>query len=78
MLVITQPAQEAIAGTQIAVEGKSDPGAAVTINGQEIRKNKDGSFSQILSLTPGEHTITVAAVGQNGKKTTQQRTVRVR
>ncbi len=77
-LIITQPAQAAVAGSQIVVEGKADPGAAVTINGQEIKKNKDGSFSQILSLTPGEHTITVEAAGQNGKKTTQQRTVRVK
>ena len=78
MLIITQPTAETIAGTEIAVEGKSDPGAAVTINGQEIRKNKDGSFSQILSLTPGEHTVTVTAVGQNGKKAIEQRTVRVK
>lgn len=77
-LIITQPAAEAVAGVEVAVEGKSDPGATVTINGQEIKKNKDGGFSQILSLTPGEHTITVMAVGQNGKKATAQRTVRVK
>ena len=78
MLIITQPSEETVAGEEVAVEGKTDPGAAVTINGQEIRKNKDGNFSQILSLTPGEHTITVTAVGQNGKKATAQRTVRVK
>lgn len=77
-LIITQPAEAAVAGAEVAVEGKTDPGAAVTINGQEIKKNKDGGFSQILSLTPGEHTITVTAVGQNGKRATEQRTVRVK
>ena len=78
MLIITQPLEETVAGEEVAVEGKTDPGAAVIINGQEIKKNKDGNFSQILSLTPGEHTITVTAVGQNGKKATAQRTVRVK
>lgn len=76
-LVITQPPEAAITGAQVAVEGGTDPSAAVTINGQQIKKNKDGSFSQILSLTPGEHTITVTAVGQNGKTNTHQRTVRL-
>lgn len=78
LLILTQPAQGAAVRQELAVEGKTGPGATVTINGQEIRKNKDGSFSQILSLTPGEHTITVTAVGQNGKKATEQRTVRVK
>lgn len=78
ILTVTQPGQEAVVGQETAVEGKTDPGATVTINGQEIKKNKDGSFSQMLSLTPGEHTITVEAVGQNGKKATEQRTVRVK
>lgn len=77
-LIITQPAEAAVAGAEVAVEGKTDPGATVTINGQEVKKNKDGGFSQILSLTPGEHTITVTAVGQNGKRATEQRTVRVK
>lgn len=77
-LIISQPPEAAVAGSEVAVEGKTDPGATVAINGQEIKKNKDGSFSQILLLTPGEHTITVMALGQNGKKAIQQRTVRVR
>lgn len=78
ILIISQPPEAAVAGAEVVVEGKTDPGAEVTINGQEIKKNKDGGFSQILSLTPGEHTITVMAVGQNGKKATEQRTVRVK
>lgn len=77
-LVITQPAEQAVVSKEVVVEGQTDVGVMVTINGQEIKKNKDGSFSQILSLTPGEHTITVMAVGQNGKKATEQRTVRVK
>ena len=60
------------------VKGNSKISIKIAGAFKEIKKNKDGSFSQILSLTPGEHTITVTAVGQNGKKTTQQRTVRVR
>jgi cytoskeletal protein RodZ len=77
-LIIFQPKDKTVVSQEVAVEGQTEQGITVTINGQEIKINQDGSFSQILSLTLGEHTITVAAEGQNGKKTTTQRTVRVR
>lgn len=78
LLIITQPSDGAVIGSEVTIEGKTDPAAAVTVNDQEILKNKDGSFIQILSLTPGKYTITVMAVGNNGKKTTEQRTIRIK
>ena len=77
-LEIFQPQDQAIVSLEIAVEGRTDPGASVSINGQKIKKNRNGTFSQIIGLSEGVQTITIGATGQNGKTTEVVRTVQVR
>lgn len=77
-LTIIYPQPDAVVTENVLVEGKTATNARVTINGQEIKKNRDGIFSQTILLTEGTHTITVIATGQRGQSTTIQRTVQVK
>lgn len=77
-LTLTYPQEGAVVSQNVFVEGQTETEATVTINGQEIKKNKDGSFNQTVSLGEGTHVITIVSSGINGKKTTLQRTVVVK
>jgi len=77
-LEIFQPQDQAVVSLEIAIEGRTDPTALVAINGQKIKKNRNGTFSQIIGLSEGVQTITIGATGQNGKTTEVVRTVQVR
>jgi len=77
-LEIFQPRDQAVVGLEIAIEGRTDPTASVSINGQKIKKNRNGTFSQMINLSEGVQTITIDATGQNGKTTEVVRTVQVR
>lgn len=77
-LEIWEPRDQAVVGMEIAVEGRTDPTAAVAINGQKIKKNRNGTFSQTIGLSEGVQTVTISATGQNGKTTEVVRTVQVK
>lgn len=77
-LEIFQPQDQAIVGIEIAVEGRTDPTASVAINGQKIKKNRNGTFSQVINLSEGVQTVTISATGQNGKTTEIVRTVQAK
>lgn len=77
-LTLTYPQSNAVVSENVLVEGQTDPDAVVSINNQEIKKNKNGTFSQTIQLTAGAHTITVIAIDQNKKSTILQRTVQVK
>lgn len=77
-LTVTLPKDQSVVSQEVLVEGRTDPSATLSINGQEIKKNRNGVFSQTVMLSKGEHTISVAATGQNGKTTTIERTVQVK
>lgn len=48
---------------------------SVTVNGEAVTVNADGSFSTTVALTEGENVITVIATDSAGKTTTITRTV---
>lgn len=77
-LEIIQPKDQTVVAEEAVVDGVTDPSATVSINGQEIRKNRNGSFSQTIRLPEGTYTINIVATGQNGKTTTIDRTVQVK
>ena len=77
-LEIFQPQDQAIVSLEIAVEGRTDPGAAIAINGQKIKKNRNGTFSRIVNLSKGVQTISITATGQNGRITEIVRMVQVK
>ena len=48
---------------------------SVTVNGQEVVVNADGSFSTALNLIAGANTITVVATDNAGNQTTDSRSI---
>ena len=77
VLVIRAPVEGAQVEHNMAVTGKSDLDAAVTVNSKPVVINDQGEFSEVILLSSGEHTITVKATARNGKSKTIQRTVMV-
>lgn len=60
------------------ISGKaSDAGGlqSVTVNGQTVAVNPDGSFSTALTLTVGANTVTVTAADKTGNQQTDTRTI---
>lgn len=76
-LEITEPLQNSevkvAAGKknqEVTVEGKTDPGANIFVNGDKVAVNDDGSFETKIELNTGDDTIKVVA--DNGSKTTEE------
>jgi hypothetical protein len=62
-------------GNTVQVKGRTQPGAALTVNGQVIDVRPDGSFNEFLSLAPGPQEIVVRATGTGGAATEQRRNI---
>jgi hypothetical protein len=69
-LSITRPkATESIEGPDIIVEGKTEPGADVSVNDRALRPNPDGTFTERLTAVPGTLTLNVVARDKAGNET---------
>lgn len=66
-----------IQGPRVEIIGRTEPGAALIINGQPVPNiAKDGTFRHFTeALLPGEHTIVI--IGQNRRGGTAQKSVSV-
>lgn len=64
--------------TTIAVKGQSEPGAQLTINGQQIYINEDGGFSQEINLNQGANIIKIEVTNRFGKSRSETRQILVR
>jgi hypothetical protein len=61
-LQIFEPTNNAaVESSSIEVSGKTDPGMTVTVNGQNIFVDAQGSFQTQIGLTPGPKQIVVTA-----------------
>jgi cytoskeletal protein RodZ len=60
-LTITAPNENVSRGMTLTVAGKADPETEVTINDNSVLLDKNGNFSEVLSVSPGVKTITVKA-----------------
>lgn len=77
-LVVEKPkAGEKITNEKVLVEGRTDPGARLTINNQEILINQDGSFSTEVIVNKNTTEITVVAENKQGKKTIIEKVIEV-
>ncbi|MGE0452965.1 MAG: FecR domain-containing protein [Vicinamibacteria bacterium] len=60
----------------LQIKGRTEPGASVTVNGQRIDVQVDGSFNEFVTLEKlGKQVIVVRAVGVDGGVNEQRRTV---
>lgn len=68
VLKITEPQNNAvISGSAVNVSGDTDPGADVSVNGQNIFVDSKGSFQTQAALSPGPEEITITAANRFGK-----------
>lgn len=63
--------------SQITIEGHTDPGNRVTIDGFPILVKEDGSFMTDIVRYQGNHILNVVASNKEGKTTTIQKRIRV-
>ncbi len=70
-LTINSPtAWEKVTSPQVTVEGSTEPGVSLTVNGNEVDVNADGTFSYTLNLdNQGIYSIKVKAVDKAGNQT---------
>lgn len=67
-LEISQPAEDMKVSQEIfALQGRTEPGAKIVINGQELNVDGDGQFEQEITLTPGLNEIRIEAINRFGK-----------
>ena len=75
-LEVTSPtANETVNEESVIVEGKTDPGAVLAINGQPIPTDTDGSFKEEVRLLSGTNNLRVTARNKNGRERTESRSV---
>lgn len=79
-LSITGPTEGLITNEEeITVTGTTNDATSkpvvVTVNGESVSVNEDGSFSKVITLTSGANVITIVATDQAGKATTVTRNV---
>jgi len=74
-LVVYRPQ---VIGTTVIVSGKTEPGAKVTVNGEEADVDATGVFRKVINLSGGGvKTITIRAVGSSGLETLRKESVLV-
>lgn len=74
-LVVFRPQ---VIGTTVIVSGKTEPGAKVTVNGEEADVDATGVFRKVINLPGGGvKPITIRAVGSSGLETLRKESVLV-
>jgi len=72
-LVVYRPQ---VIGTTVIVSGKTEPGAAVTVNGESADVDATGIFRKVINLSgSGVKPITIRAVGSSGLETVKKESV---
>ncbi|MBM3282754.1 helix-turn-helix domain-containing protein [Candidatus Gottesmanbacteria bacterium] len=75
-LTIDKPAEgEIVNADRIQIIGRTDPDAVVSVNNQKIALSADGTFTTLISISPGVNTIAIESVSKYGKKKTVSRII---
>ncbi len=64
---------EIVTDAAVSVEGESEPGARLTVNGGYVPVGDNGDFITGMTAVPGPNTITVASVDAAGNRTERSR-----
>jgi cytoskeletal protein RodZ len=76
-LTVTTPATGSKNSQNVTVSGTADSNATVTVNGDPVTVSENGTFQKVITLFPGNATISVKATNRFGKTTTIQRVIDV-
>jgi hypothetical protein len=60
-------------GNILQVKGKTEAGASLTVNGQRVDVQADGSFNEFITLEGGKQLVVFRATGINGGVNEQKR-----
>jgi hypothetical protein len=76
-LVLREPAQNDFVTEEslMIFKGQTEPGAKLTINGQQGYIDKDGNFEQTIGLVQGLNTISIEATNRFGKSSVEVRRI---
>jgi hypothetical protein len=66
LLQLTKEGKQSVGNDHYTVEGKTEPGSKVTVNGETVTLSANGSFSAEVSLKAGGNKITVQATDPAG------------
>ena len=65
-------------GTFYIIEGTTEPGASVFVNGEEVEVESNGHFKKLVSFSKvGQNSVVVKAVDAAGNQTVKSQTVLV-
>ncbi|MFO1141580.1 MAG: FecR domain-containing protein [Amaricoccus sp.] len=64
---------EIVTGGEVTLEGESEPGAKLTVNGSYVPVGDNGRFTTAITATPGENAATVVALDAAGNRTERTR-----
>lgn len=76
-LTVTSPKEGSKTSQNVTVSGNADSNATVTVNGESVTISNTGSFQKVVTLFPGNSTISVKATNRFGKTSVVQRTINV-
>lgn len=76
-LVVSSPKNGQTVKSTFVVKGWTASDAGLEIDTQPVSLTQDGEFAQEVTLTPGEHTITVVASNRKNQETIEQLFIRV-
>jgi len=74
-LSIESPKEETLTSSEVAVSGKSEPSATVTVNNTPVALDSDGNFRKTVTVFPGESIIVIRAKNRLGKETVVEKKV---
>ncbi len=75
LTVYSPAADETIDSPTLDIVGNTEPETIVTINGQQIGIEKDGSFRETVSLQEGINIVRISAVNKLGRENVIERNV---
>ncbi len=75
-LTVSQPADKSsVTSSTVAVSGKTQPKADVSVNDTDLKADIQGNFSTRITLDEGENTIVIVATDENGNYAEKEITV---
>ncbi len=78
-LKVESPANnQTVDSLSVEVKGKTDPNSTLSVEGEQVPLQRDGSFRKIISVFPGETVIDFQVENKFGRITTLKRNIKVK